>query len=233
MFVLFKKELSYYLNNAVGYIVLVLFGVFANFLYIKDIFVVGSASLRPFFGILPWLMMVFIPALSMRIFAEEKRANTMEILLTLPVSETQIVVAKFFSLLTWATVGLALTLGLPISLGFLTKIYYPEIIVGYIGQLLMIAAFISMGMFFSSLTKNQITAFLSALIVFFILLVLGSDFFATISPKFIQDGLLIFTPIYHLQNFTKGVVDLRSVFYFLSLTVVFIFLTVVNLEKRA
>ena len=92
---LYKKELNYYLNNPIGYIVVVLFAVFANFLFVKDIFVIGSASMRPFFSILPWLFLVFIPALSMRTLSEEKRVNSIEILLTLPVSETQVVLAKF------------------------------------------------------------------------------------------------------------------------------------------
>ena len=114
MFKLFKKELDYYLNNPIGYVVLILFVVFANFLYIKDIFVVGSASLRPFFGVLPWLLMIFIPALAMRSVAEEKRSNTIEVLLTLPISETQIVIAKFMALMILMGIGLLLTIGLTV-----------------------------------------------------------------------------------------------------------------------
>jgi len=129
---LYKKELNYYLNNPIGYIILVLFGVFANFLFVKDIFVVGSASMKPFFSFLPWLLLVFIPALTMRIFAEEKRTNTIEVLLTLPVSETQIVLAKFFTLVTVTGLGLILTFGLPLTLSILTKVYYPEILIGYL-----------------------------------------------------------------------------------------------------
>src|SRR3989344_5665671 len=105
---LYKKEIAYYLNNPIGYIVVILFAVFANFLFVKDIFVVGSASMRPFFSFLPWLFLVFVPALTMRILSEEKRVNTLEVLLTLPVSETQVVLAKFFALLTVAAVGLLL-----------------------------------------------------------------------------------------------------------------------------
>src|SRR3989344_9699856 len=91
---LYKKELNYYLNNPIGYIVVVLFAVFANFLFVKDIFVIGSVSLRPFFSFLPWLFLVFVPALTMRVLSEEKRINTIEVLLTLPISELQIVLAK-------------------------------------------------------------------------------------------------------------------------------------------
>ena len=230
---LYKKELNYYLNNPIGYIILVLFAVFANFLFVKDIFVVGSASLRPFFTFLPWLFLIFIPALTMRIISEEKRVNTIEVLLTLPVSETQIVLAKFLALLTVTGIGLLLTTGLAISLSLLTKIYLPEIIAGYLGSILLAAFCISLSMFFSSLTKNQVVAFLGSSLTIFFLLVLGSDFTANVLPGGVHDFLIYFSPFNHLGNFIKGVIDFRSVFYFVSLTVMFLFLTVVDLEKRS
>jgi len=91
MITLYKKELSYYLSNSVGYIILILFAGFANFLFVKDVFLLGSVSMRPFFSVIPWLFMIFVPAISMRSISEERRTNTIETLLTLPVSETQIV----------------------------------------------------------------------------------------------------------------------------------------------
>src|SRR5438045_3150828 len=97
---LYKKELNFYLNNPIGYITIVLFAAIANFLFVKDIFLAGSASMRPFFDLVPWLLLIFIPALAMRSFSEERKSNTLELLLTLPVSETQIVLAKFFALVT-------------------------------------------------------------------------------------------------------------------------------------
>jgi len=232
MLTLYKKEINYYLNNPIGYIIVILFAIFANFLFIKDIFTVGSASLRPFYALLPWLFMVFVPALTMRIFSEEKRNNTIEILLTLPVSETQLVLAKFSALCTVILIGLLLTMGLPVSLSFLTKMYLPEIVIGYIGSLLMAALYISISMFFSVNTKNQIIAFLLSVISIFILVVIGTDFMANIFPKVILDFLSYFTPGYHFQNFVKGVIDLRSVTYFVSGILVFLLLTIVSLEKR-
>ncbi len=232
MFSLYKKELKYYLNNPIGYIVVALFAAFANFLFVKDIFIVGSASMQPFFGLLPWLYLVFIPALTMRIIAEEKRTNTIEVLLTLPVSETQIVLAKFLALITMLTVALVLTLSIPVSLSFLTKMYLPEVIIGYIGALFLGAAFIGVTMFFSSQTKNQVVAFLASVIFLFFLLAVGTDFTANVLPKTLADFLSYYTPIYHLQNFVKGVVDARSLIYFISFSVVVLFLTIVNLEKR-
>lgn len=232
MFNLYKKELNYYLTNAIGYIVIVLFAVFANFLFIKDIFVVGSASMKSFFGILPWLFLIFIPALSMRIFAEEKRSNTIEVLLSLPISETQIVLAKFLALLTLTVISLALTLSLPISLAFISKLYLPEILTGYLGIIFLAGAFISLSIFFSTQTKNQIIAFLISAMLIFLLTLLSSDFLGNVIPKIIQDFLAYFSPIYHLENFTKGIIDLRSLIYFLSFITVFLFLSIAILEKR-
>jgi len=111
-------------------------------------------------------------------------------------------------------------------------LYFPEIFIGYIGMLFMGGLFVSGSMFFSSLTKNQVVAFLSSVIFFFIFMILGSDFLATVLPKFILDFLNYFSPLYHLQNFINGLIDLRSVFYFFSLSATFIFLTIINLEKR-
>ena len=229
---LYKKELGYYLNSAMGYLIVVLFAVFANFLFVKDIFISSSSSMRPFFGLIPWLLMVFIPALTMRILSEEKRTNTIEVLLTLPVSETRVILAKFLSLLTIMIISFVLTLGLPISLMLVTKIYLTEVVTGYLGVMLLSASFISIAIFFSSQTKNQVFAFLTSFIAIFFLIVLSTDFLASVLPKFIQDATSYFSPIYHLQNFVKGVIDMRSVFYFLSLTAVFLFLSIVNLEKR-
>ncbi|MBI3366644.1 ABC transporter permease subunit [Candidatus Roizmanbacteria bacterium] len=204
---LYKKELQYYLNNPIGYIIIGLFAVFANFLFIKDIFVIGSASMRPFFTVIPWLLLIFIPALTMRIISEERRANTVEVLLTLPISETQVVLSKFFALCTLMVISLVLTMGIPISLFFLTKLYFPEIFAGYFGSLLLAAGFIGISMLFSSLTKNQVVAFLTSIITLFILLVLGTDFMGGILPRMILDFLTYFTPQYHFQNFVKGVFD--------------------------
>lgn len=229
---LYKKELQYYLNNPIGYIVIVLFVVFANFLFVKDVFVVGSVSMRSFFQLLPWLFLIYIPALSMRILSEEKRTNTLEILLTLPLSETQVILAKFLALVTMVGLSLMLTLGLPVSLSFLSGLYLPEIIVGYFGSLLLASFYISLSMFFSSQTKNQVVAFLSSILVLFLFTVISTDVTASVLPRSIQDFLVIFSPMNHLLNFVKGVIEVRSLFYFISGTLVFLFLSIIDLEKR-
>lgn len=229
---LFKKEISYYFNNPIGYIIAILFSIFVNFLFVKDLFLRGNSSMRPFFEIFPWLALVFIPALTMRIFAEEKRVNTIEVLLTLPISEGQVVLAKFLALLIFSLFTLTLTFSLPVTLMVIGRPYLPEIIVSYLGASLIFASFISLSMFFSSVTKNQIVAFLTSVLTIFVLIVFGSDFFASFLPRIVHQSLSYFSPIYHYNNFLKGLIDIRSTIYFISLACLFIFLTTINLEKR-
>ncbi len=235
---LYKKELQFYLNNPIGYIVIILFAVFANFLFVKDIFVLGSASLRPFFDILPWLLMVFIPALTMRAISEEKKNNTLEVLLSLRISETQIVLSKFLALLTMVAIGLLLTVSLPFSLHFLTsnagsKVYIPEFLTGYLGILLLSASFIAISLFFSSQTKNQVVAFLGSVITLFFLVVSSTDFVAGVLPRFIYDFVTYISPVTQVSSFLKGVLDVRNIFYFLSSTAIFLLLTIIDLERRS
>lgn len=229
---LFKKEINYYLNNPLGYIIVILFAVFINFWVVKDVFVSSVASIKPFFNLLPWFLMIFVPALSMRIFAEEKKVNTIEVLLTLPLNEVTIFLAKFLALFILVCLGLVLTFGLPLFLAFFSHLSLVEVIVGYLGALLLSAVFISLSIFLSNKTKNQVIAFLLALIVNFILLVLTTDFLASIMPKIVLDLFNLYSPINHYQNFIKGLVDLRSLFYFLSFFLVFFLLTVIDLKRR-
>jgi ABC-2 type transport system permease protein len=229
---LFKKELAFYFNNPIGYVVAILFAMFANFLFIKDLFLKGDSSMRSFFEVIPWLTLIFIPALTMRIFAEEKRTNTLETLITLPIYETTIVLAKFLALISFTLITLLLTISIPISLSTLGKIVVSEIIVSYIGVIFLSMALISLAMYFSSTTKNQVLAFLFTVVIGFLLMMVGSDFLSTVLPNFIQEWLLFLSPIYHYENFLKGVIDIRSIGYFLSFSLTFIFLTIINLEKR-
>lgn len=230
---LYLKEIGYYLKNPIGYIVVILFGVFANFLYLKDIFTIGAVSMRPFFDVLPWLLMVFVPAVAMRALAEERRLNTLETLLALPVSEAQIVLAKFFAALTIVAIGLAMTLSIPVTLAYLTGLYLPEVFVGYLGVLLLSALFIAVSLLFSALTKNQVVAFLSSTLVLFFLVLMNSEFASGVLPRELINVFSVFAPVAHYGTFIRGLIDLRAVTYMLTFTVLFLALTVIDLEKRS
>ena len=229
---LYKKELMQLLNSPVGYSVPIVFALFLGYLFMKDVFVVGSASLKPFFSVAPWLLFLLIPALSMRSLSEEKRSNTIEVLMTLPISESTIVLAKLLSIFTITALTLALTLSIPLVLGFISALYIPEIIVGYVGLLLLSLLYLSFSLFISSRVSNQIASFSLSVIILFVMTTLSSDFLSNILPKSIQDILIFGSPILHLDNFVKGVVDLRSLSYFIVLTVIFFNLTVIELQRR-
>lgn len=220
------------LNSPVGYSVPVVFALFLGYLFMKDVFVIGSASLKPFFGVAPWLLFIFIPAISMRSISEEKRSNTIEVLLTLPLSESNIVLAKLLSIFTITSITLGLTLSVPLVLGFISPLYMPEIIVGYLGLLLLSLLYLSFSLYISSRISNQIASFSLSLFVLFIVTTLSSDFLANILPKSIQDILILGSPLLHLDNFVKGIIDLRSLSYFALLIVLFFKLTVIELKKR-
>lgn len=229
---LYKKELSHYLNSPVGYSVPIVFALFLGYLFIKDVFVVGSASLKPFFSVAPWLLFILIPAISMRSISEEKQSNTIEVLMTLPLSERSIVLAKLFSLFTITAVTLGLTLSIPLVLGFISNLYIPEIIVGYIGLTLLSLLYLSFSLYVSSRVSNQIASFALSVVLLFLMTTLSSDFLANILPKAAQDVLIFGSPLLHFENFTKGVIDFRSLSYFFFLILLFFEFTVKELQKR-
>lgn len=221
-----------FLNSPVGYTVPVVFALFLGYLFTKDVFIIGTASMKSFFSVAPWLLFILIPALSMRSISEEKKTNTIEVLLTLPLSEEKIVRAKFASIFTVLAITLALTLSIPLILGFLAKLYLPEILVGYVGLLLLSLSYLSFSLYVSSKVTNQIASFSLSVITLFLITTLSSDFLANLLPKTAQDLLLLVSPILHLDNFAKGVLDLRSLFYFIVFTLIFYQLTVKELQKR-
>lgn len=229
---LYKKELMQFLNSPVGYTVPVVFALFLGYLFMKDVFVIGTASMKSFFSVAPWLLFILIPALSMRSISEEKKTNTLEVLLTLPLSEEKIVRAKFASIFTLIAITLALTFSIPLILGFLAKLYVPEILVGYLGLLLLSLSYLSFSLYISSKVSNQIASFSLSVTLLFLITTLSSDFLANLLPKIAQDFLLLASPILHLDNFAKGVVDLRSLLYFVVFSLVFYQLTVKELQKR-
>lgn len=230
---LYKKELGHYFNNPIGFIVVVLFALFSNFLFIKDIFTIGSASMRPFFVTSGWMLIVFVPALTMRCFAEEKRTNTLEPLLTLPVRERDIVFAKLLAVLTVIAIGLSLTLALPVALAVISTLYLPEVLMGYIGLFLMATSFAAVSMIFSLKTNNQIVSFFLSAVTLFFLIAFSSDFVASFIPREISDLLTFITPLPYLDPFMKGLLDIRSVLYFLMITGLFTYITTTELEERS
>ena len=229
-----KREFRTFFDSLAAYILLVVFlglSGFFTWLFGSDIFFVGQATLMPFFSVAYWTLFFFIPALTMKMLAEEKRSGTLELLLTKPISDWQVVVGKFLSVLMLIVVALLLTIPYYISVSFLGPIDHGSVWSGYVGMLLMSMALISIGIFASSITNNQIVAFLLALFVgvFFLIIfdVLSSSFTGTIAYFF--NYLSLST---HYESVSRGVLDSKDIIYFISISLVGLFLADMVLSKR-
>ncbi|MBL7850205.1 MAG: ABC transporter permease subunit [Cyclobacteriaceae bacterium] len=229
-----KKELQSYFDSLIAYILLVLFLGFSGFftwLFGSDIFMVGQASLQTFFSIAYWTLFFFTPALTMRLLAEEKKTGTLELLLTKAITDRQVVTGKFLAALLLVFVALACTFPYVVTLSYIGDIDAGEIFCGYAGLALMSGAYISIGLYASSLTNNQIVAFLLALSIglFFHIIfeVLAGSFTGITAQVFATLSLNN-----HFESLSRGVVDTRDVIYFLSLIFLGLFLAEMSLTKR-
>lgn len=229
-----RRELASFFDSLTAYILLAAFLGFSGFftwLYGADIFLVGQASLRVFFGIAFWTLFFFIPALTMRQLAEENSTGTLELMLTKPVSPLQIVGGKFLASLMLIVIALALTLPYYITVANIGTIDHGATICGYIGLLLVSSVYISIGLFASSLSSNQIVSFLVALLIgicFHLLFgMLGSSM-----PGVLGELFYFLSSFTHFESISRGVIDSRDILYFISLTGLGIFGTVYVLSQK-
>lgn len=229
-----KRELNSFFDSLMAYIMLVLFLGFSGFFtWIQgaDVFFVNQASLQSFFSIAYWTLFFFIPALTMRLIAEEKKTGTIEMLLTKPVSERQIIVGKFLATLLLIAVALVLTIPYYITVANLGKVDHGAILFGYLGLILMSAAYISIGIFTSSLSNNQIVAFLLALFIgiffhiIFNVLSNGLPGFAGRISHFLSMST-------HFESIARGVFDSKDIIYFLSIIILGLVGSEAVLSKR-
>lgn len=234
IWVLTKRELNSFFDSLIAYIMLILFLGFSGFftwLYGSDIFLVGQASLEGFFGIAFWTLFFFIPALTMRLLAEEKKTGTIEMLLTKAVTDREVVVGKFLSTFLLVSVALLFTLPYPITIAYIGNLDIGQVVCGYIGLLCLSGAYISIGVYASSVTNNQIVAFLTAMFIglFFQLIfeVLAGNF-----TGFTGQVLSTLSLSNHFESISRGVVDTRDIIYFLSIILAGLFLAELSLTKR-
>ena len=229
---IFRREFSSYFNSPIAYIYLTVFVGLSSWLFLKAFFVLGEASMRNFFGIIPWIFLFFVPAVTMRSWAEEKKSGTMELLMTLPLTDLEAVLGKFLASFSFLIVSLALTFCLPIVVGSLGNPDPGEVFGGYLGAVLIGAAYLAIGLFISSLTENQIVAFIVSVVGIFGLFILGEDFVLFGIP-----GRLV--PVFsylglggHFDSISRGVVDSRDIIYYLSVIGFFLYLNVKSIEAR-
>ena len=234
IWIITKRELKSFFNSLMAYIMLIAFLGFSGFftwLFGSDVFLVGQASLQSFFGIAYWTLFFFIPALTMGLIAEETKSGTIEQLLTKPVNNWQVLSGKFLSTLLLIMIALALTIPYYITVSSLGPIDHGAVWTGYLGLILMSATYISIGVFASSISNNQIIGFLLALFIglfFHIIFGILSSSSAGIIGK-ILDYLSMQT---HFESISRGVVDTKDLIYFLSIIAISLFAAETVLTKR-
>ncbi len=229
-----KRELSTFFDSLIAYIMLIAFLGFSGFftwLYGSDVFFIGQASLQAFFSIAYWTLFFFIPALTMRLLAEENRSGTLELLLTRPVSDSQVVWGKFLSALILILIALALTLPYYVTVSSIGNIDHGAVISGYFGLLLMSAAYIGIGLFTSAISSNQIVGFLLALFIGILFHIIFSVLGSSLSgfPARLFHFLSVST---HFESITRGVIDTKDIIYFLSIALLGIAATESTLQAR-
>lgn len=233
IYILFKKELMSYFNSPIAYIFIGVFLVVGNWLFFNYFFLIGQASMRNYFSLLPWIFLFLSPAITMRLWSEEKKSGTIEFLLTLPVQDWQVVLAKFFGALVFLFIALALTITLPITISGLGDTDWGPIIGSYLGALFLGGSYLALGLFISSLTKNQIIAFVLGLVACFGAFMIGADFVLASAPQFAVPVMKFFGLGSHFYNIAKGVIDTKDVIYYVSFIFLFLWLNVRIIERRA
>jgi len=227
---IFRREIRSSFNSPVAYVVIIVFLAIIGWFFTSNLFLMNVASLRIVFELVPIIFLFFIPAITMRLLAEERKAGTLELLTTKPVRDVEIVLGKFLAAWTLLVAALIPTLLYLITIMVLGKPEIGPLLTGYLGLLLMGAAYVGIGLFASSLTENQIIAFIVAFLI-----VLG---------LFMMDKVLMFVPAalastveflgidYHFSNIARGVIDSRDIIYFCSLIGFSLMLATVSLERR-
>ena len=229
---IFWKEFRGYFNSPVAYIFIISFLVFTNWLFFKGFFLMNQSSLRSFFSILPWVFMFLAPAVTMRSWAEEKKLGTVELLMTLPVRDYEVVLGKFLASFIFLIVTLLCTLPLPLTVMLVGNPDIGPIWGGYLGAFLMGGAYLAIGCFASSLTENQIVAFIIAIFLCFALLITAENLVilnlpAALVPVFSFLGLGA-----HFDSIGRGVIDSRDIVYYISVIGFFLFLNGLSVESR-
>ena len=233
-----KRELAGYFATPVAYVFILIFLLLASAFtfYLGGFYERGQADLAPFFNFHPWLYLFLIPAISMRLWAEERKSGSVELLLTQPVTLWQAVLGKFFAAWAFTALALALTFPIWITVNYLGDPDNGAIVAAYLGSFLMAGGFLAVGSCMSALTRNQVIAFILATAVCFILLLAGFplvlSFVQGWAPQVLIDAVASLSMYAHFQSIVKGVLDLRDLLYFASLIAFFLLATAVVLDMR-
>ncbi len=233
-----KRELAGYFATPVAYVFILIFLLLASAFtfYLGGFYERGQADLAPFFNFHPWLYLFLIPAISMRLWAEERKSGSVELLLTQPVTLWQAVLGKFFAAWAFTALALALTFPVWITVNYLGSPDNGVILAAYIGSLLMAGAFLAIGSCMSALTRNQVVAFILAVVVCFAFLLAGFplvlDAFRAWAPQPLIDAIASLSFLTHFESIAKGVLDARDLLYFALTMAFFLIATAIVLDVR-
>ena len=235
---LFRRELKSYFSTPVAYVFIVIFLVLmgAFTFYLGNFYERGQADLGPFFIFHPWLYLLLVPAIAMRLWAEERKTGSIELLMTLPITPWQAVLGKYLA--AWAFTGVALLLTFPIwiTVNYLGDPDNGAIVAAYIGSFLMAGGFLAIGACLSATTRNQVIAFVITIVVCFVFLASGFpmvlDFFTPWAPQILVDGIASLSFLTHFESISKGVIDLRDLIYFGFLILAFLYANTIVLRWR-
>lgn len=236
VWVVMRRELASYFLTPLAFVFTVFFLMLAGWFtfYPGAFYENGQANLSSFFGFHPWLYLFLVPALSMRLWAEERKTGTIELFLTLPISMAEAVLGKFLAAWAFTAIALALTFPLWITVNILGEPDNGVILAGYLGSLLMAGAFLAIGSCMSALTRNQVVAFILAAAVCFLFTMAGlelvQDAALAVSPAGVADAVATFSFLSHFGAIAKGVIDGRDAVFFLSMILFWLFATVVVLD---
>ncbi len=236
--IVMKRELAGYFGSPVAYVFIVIFLMLTGFFtfYISQFFEAGQADLKAFFQWHPWLFMFLVPAVAMRLWAEERRLGTIELLLTFPVTVTEVILGKFLA--AWCFIGIALALTFPLVL---TVMYLgnPDLGViacGYVGSFLMAGTFLSIGSMTSALTRSQVVSFILAVVACLFLILAGFTPVTSVltgwAPVWLVDLVSGTSVLSHFASISRGVLDFRDLLYYASVIALMIFINGVILQNR-
>lgn len=236
--IIMRRELGSYFATPIAYIFIVIFMVLASWFtfYLGNFYARGQADLNPFFNFHPWLYLFLIPAISMRLWAEERKSGSIELLMTQPVTLWQAVVGKFLAAWIFAGIALALTFPIWITVNYLGHPDNGTILAAYIGSFLLEAGFLAVGSFMSALTRNQVIAFILGVVGCFVLLLAGYpmvlDAFRSWMPQPFVQAIASLSFLTHYNSIVQGVLDIRDLIYFAMLIIYFLIATTVVLDVR-
>jgi ABC-2 type transport system permease protein len=235
---IFRREFTGYFATPVAYVFIVIFlfltGVFT--FYVGGFYERNQADLEPFFRFHPWLYLFLVPAIAMRLWSEERKSGTIELLMTLPVSITEAVIGKFLAAWLFTAVALGLTFPIWITVNYLGDPDNTVIFAGYLGSLLMAGGFLAIGSCISALTKSQVIAFVVGVVICFLFTLSGFplvlDFFRGWAPQAIVDVIASFSFLTHFHSIKKGVIDARDVIFYATLIAFWLYANVVAIEAK-